>query len=202
VTRWSSATNQTQAAQPSTYLTVLCELAFDSGTIRIHDGVGSLSFNGNTYQGIGQFGSVDVIDESVDNVARGLRLTLSGVDSSLIPTVMTENYQGRTVTLYLGLLDENINFVDTPEEMWSGRIDTMTITMDQGTASISVNCEYRLRKEPVIARYTDADQRLAYSGDRFFDLTQKIPQFRSSWGDKSNAYGGKPPPPSTKDMEK
>lgn len=190
MTRWASNTNETQAAKVATYLTILCDLAFDSGTIRVHDAAGTLSFGGNDYLGIGQFGSFDIIDENIDNVARGIRLTLSGVDSSLISTVMTEVYQGRSVTLYLGLLAEDMTFIDTPEELWSGRIDTMSITTDQNAATISVACEYRLRKEPVIARYTDTDQRIAYAGDRFFDLTQKIPQFKATWGDKPNTYGG------------
>ena len=188
MTRWVSNTNETQAAKPATYLTVLCDLAFDSGTVRVHDSVGTLSFGGNDYTGIGQFGSFDIIDENIDNVARGIRLTLSGVESGLISTVMTEVYQGRSVTLYLGLLAEDMTFVATPEELWSGRIDTMSITTDQNVATISVACEYRLRKEPVIARYTDTDQRIAYAGDRFFDLTQKIPQFKATWGDKPNTY--------------
>jgi hypothetical protein len=190
VTRWASNTNQTQAAKPATYLVTLCELAFDSGTIRVHDGAGTLSFGGNDYLGIGTYGSFDIVDENIDNVARGIRLTLSGVDSSFISTMMTETYQGRTVTLYLGLIAEDMTFVDDPEELWSGRVDTMKISMDSNSAVISVSCEYRLRKEPVIARYTDTDQRLAYSGDRFFDLTQKIPQFRATWGDKPNSYAG------------
>ena len=188
MTRWASNTNETQAAKPATYLVTLCELNFDSGTIRVHDGAGTLSFNGNDYLGIGNYGSFDIVDENIDNVARGLRLTLSGVESGLVSTVMTETYQGRTVTLYLGLLDEDMTFVDDPEELWSGRIDTMSISLDQNSATISVSCEYRLRKEPVIARYTDTDQRLAFSGDRFFDLTQKIPQFKATWGDKPNTY--------------
>jgi hypothetical protein len=190
MTRWISATNQTQAAKAATYLVTLCELAFDSGTIRVHDGVGTLSFGGNNYIGVGQYGAFDIVDENIDNVARGVRLTLSGVEAGLISTVMTETYQGRIVTLYLGLLDENLTFVDTPEELWSGRIDTMSISLDQNSAVISVSCEYRLRKEPVVARYTDTDQRLAYAGDRFFDLTQKIPQFRATWGDKPSSYSG------------
>jgi hypothetical protein len=199
VTRWASNTNETQAAKAATYLVTLCELNFDSGTIRVHDGAGPLSFGGNTYLGIGTYGSFDIVDENIDNVARGIRLTLSGVESGLVSTVMTETYQGRTVTLYLGLLAEDMTFVDDPEELWSGRIDTMSISLDQNSATISVSCEYRLRKEPVVARYTDTDQRLAYAGDRFFDLTQKIPQFKASWGDKPNTYsyggGGYPGSP-------
>lgn len=188
MSRWTSASNEAQAALPATYLVVLAAFDFSSGMVRFHDGSGSLSFGGNTYTGIGQFGSIELIEENIDTVARGVRCTLSGLDASLVSTAMTESYQGRAATFWLGMLNEQLAFVDTPEEIWSGRMDTMTITYGQNTASISLQCEHRLRKEPLVSRYTDTDQRLAYSGDRFFDLLPKIPQFRASWGDKPNTY--------------
>jgi hypothetical protein len=188
MTRWASATNETQAALPATYLVVLASFDFSSGVVRIHDGAGPLSFGGNTYQGIGQLGSVDIIEENIDTVARGLRCTLSGVDPAIVATAMTESYQGRSATFWLGMLSDSLQFVDTPEEIWSGRMDVMTVAYGQNTASISLQCEHRLRKEPLVSRYTDTDQRLAYAGDRFFDLMTKIPQFKASWGDKPNSY--------------
>lgn len=188
MTRWVSATNETAAAQPAAYLVVLAAFDFSSGMVRIHDGAGSLSFSGNTYLGIGSFGSIELIEENIDTVARGVRCTLSGVDSSFVTSAMAETYQGRSATFWLGMLTEQLAFVDTPEEIWSGRMDTMTVSYGQNTASIQLNCEHRLRREPLVSRYTDADQRLAYAGDRFFDLLPKIPQFKASWGDKPNSY--------------
>lgn len=189
MSRWVSGTNSTEADKASIYLVVLAEFNFDSGMIRVHDGVGPLTFSSNTYQGIGSYGSFDIIEENTETIARGLKVTLSGVETSLISTVMTEVYQGREATFYLGFLDANMAFVDTPEEIWSGRMDTMSISFGESSAVITLSCEHRLRKEPMVARYTDQDQRLAYSGDRFFDLVTKIPQFKASWGDKPNSYG-------------
>lgn len=205
MTRWVSNTNQTEAAKASVYVVTMAKLEFTSGTVFVHDGVGSLSFNGDTYLGVGQFGSFDIVDESIENIARGIRITLSGVDAGLVPTVMTEVYQGRPATFYVGFLNESMSFVATPEEIWSGRMDTMSINLDQGTAVISMACEYRLRKEPVLSRYTDEDQRLAFAGDSFFNLMQFIPRYKATWGDKPSSYsygnGGRwQPPPGTFDV--
>jgi hypothetical protein len=190
MTRWVSNTNQTEAAKASLFIITMAKLEFDSSTVYVHDGVGSVTFDGNTYLGVGKYGSFDIIDENIDTVARGIKVTLSGVDTSLVPIVMDEVYQGRPATFYVGFLDQNLNFVADPEEIWSGRMDTMSISMDQNSAVISLSCEYRLRKEPVLARFTDEDQRLAFAGDTFFNLTQFIPRYKATWGDKPTNFSG------------
>ena len=190
MTRWVSNTNSTEAAKASVYIITMAKLEFGSGTVYVHDGVGSVTFGGNTYLGVGKYGSFDIIDENVDTVARGIKVTLSGVDATLVPIVMDEVYQGKPATFYVGFLNSDMMFVADPEEIWSGRMDTMSITMDQNSAVISLSCEYRLRKEPVLARFTDEDQRLAFAGDNFFNLTQFIPRYKASWGDKPSTFGG------------
>lgn len=190
MTRWVSNTNATEADKASLYILTLAKLEFDSGTVYVHDGVGTVTFGGNNYLGVGQYGSFDMVDENIDNVARGIKVTLSGIDTTLVPIAMDEVYQGRAATFYVGFLNDSMQFVADPEEVWSGRMDTMSISMDKNTAVISLSCEYRLRKEPVLARYTDEDQRLAYSGDTFFNLTQFIPRYKATWGDKPTQFSG------------
>jgi hypothetical protein len=188
VSRWVSSANSVRAAESAVYLVVLADLDFSSGAVRVHDGVGPLVFGGNTYQGIGTFGGIEVIEENIDTVARGVICTLSGIEASLISTVMTERYQGRTATFYLGLLTEQIAFVDTPEEIWSGRMDTMNITLSERQATIRLTCEHRLRREPQAARMTDEDLQLQHSGDTFFGLMAQIPLYKAAWGDKPNSF--------------
>ena len=166
-------------------------LDFTSGMVRVHDGIGSISWGGNTYDGIGTLGGVESVDESVEVIARPLSLTLSGVDTSLVSTAMTETYQNRTVTIYLGFLDEMTNtVVDTPEVSWEGRMNQMSISSSEGGAAIKLTCEHRLRREMRIARYTNEDQQLLFSGDRFFDLVTSIKGFVSKWGELSVGGSG------------
>ena len=166
-------------------------LDFTSGMVRVHDGIGTVTWGGNTYEGVGSLGGIEQVDESVEVIARPLSLTLSGVDTSLVSTAMTETYQNRTVTIYLGFLDETTNtVVDTPEVSWEGRMNQMSISSSEGGAAIKLTCEHRLRREMRIARYTNEDQQLLHSGDRFFDLVTNIKGFVSKWGELSVGGSG------------
>lgn len=183
MSRFVSSTNAAEAVKVSVRLCVMVDLDFSSGHVYAHDGIGSVVFGANTYTGTGTFGSIDAVDESSDVIAKPLTMTLSGVDASLLDTAATEVYQGRQATIYLGFLREGTNdLLDTPEVVWEGYMDTMSVHLDKGASSITLNCEHRLRREPRIARYTSADQQIAYSDDLFFDLVTKIPGYVGTWG--------------------
>jgi hypothetical protein len=191
MSRIVSATNATEAAKPAIIAVVMADLDFASGVVRVHDGAGNIVSGANTYLGAGQFAGVDIIDENIDIVARGIKLTLSGVDSSFVTPTMTEVYQNRPVTLYLGFIDPNTGaLLDTPETIWEGRMNQLAFKIDKGVAVIELTCEHRLRREPRVARYTDEDQRVIFPGDRFFDLMYAIPGFVGKWGARDTYYGG------------
>jgi hypothetical protein len=191
MSRFVSATNETEADKLAVTVVVLADLDFASGMVRVHDGSGTLSFGGNDYLGAGQFAGVDIIDENIDIVARGIKLSLSGVDSTFVVPTMTEVYQNRDVTMYLGFVSQTTGaLIATPETIWEGRMNQMAFKINSGSAVIELTCEHRLRREPRIARYTDEDQQLAYSGDRFFDLMYAIQGFIGKWGARDATYGG------------
>jgi len=183
MTRWADSNNAAAAAQKAIAMVTLADLNFASGTLYVHDGFAQLIYNSHTYSGLGQYGSIDAVSEDLTNVANPVSLTLSGVEPGLVASAMTENYQGRTVTLYVGLLDVNaMTWYANPEIVWEGRMDYMTIDIEQNSAKIRMNCEHRLRREPLIARFTDEDQQLAHAGDTFFSLLWQIPLASATWG--------------------
>jgi hypothetical protein len=181
--RWLSTFNENNAKRNAIALVTLCELYFDSGTLYLSDGFGQVTWNGHTYDGLGDYGGFDSIQEMPDSSARGLQLTLSGVPTHIVVSAMNEQYQGREVILYVGLLDiDSMKWIDNPEVVWEGRMDFMTIDIEETSATMRMSCEHRLNKEPLVARYTDQDQQLAYPGDTFFDLIWQIPLSSASWG--------------------
>jgi hypothetical protein len=195
MTRWVNAANATAAAQNAFGMVTLADLNFASGTLYVHDGLGTLLFNGNSYIGLGQYGAMDAIIEDTTNTARTVALTLSGVEPGLVTSAMTENYQGRTVTLYIGPINVNtLQWIATPETVWEGRMDYMTIDIQESAATIKMNCEHRLFREPLIARYTDQDQQLAHPGDTFFNLLWQIPLSSANWGSVSVFHPKNVPP--------
>jgi len=184
MSRWDSSLNAAQALLGATHGVFMADLDFASGVIYAHDGAGTLVYNGNSYLGGNTLLGFDIIEETLDFTARGLILRCSGVAASIISTAMTEVYQGRAATVYLALLNDQLQLVDAPQIVWSGVMDTMFIELDQGQGSISLSCESRLRREAPASRNTDADQQTRSAGDSFFDMIHLIPGYRSSWGDK------------------
>lgn len=190
MSRFNSATNEAAAERPSVKIFVACDLDFVSGHVRAHDGIGTISFGANDYAGIGTFGGIEIAEESIEVIARPIKLTLAGVDENTLPAPLVaealeegSTYQGRAAILYLGLCDNDSNqLIDTPEILWEGKMDRMEVRLDAGVGEITLYCEHRLRTAPRIARYTHEDQQLAYSGDRFFDLVPKIAGYAGKWG--------------------
>lgn len=191
MTRWVSAANQTAAAAQSITLATFADLDFVGDRLRVHDGAGTISWGGNDWLGVGQYGGVDAVPESLEVIAQPVRLSLSGVDANLITDAMTTQYHGRAVALYVGLFSLTTQqLIDTPEEMWSGFMDVMHIEFDQNQASIRLDCEHRLRRIVAASRYTDEDQRTLYSGDLFFKFLHLIPGYRGKWGSRDTNFGG------------
>jgi hypothetical protein len=190
VSRWDSGTNETAAAQRHVVLVMFCQLDLPSGTLYLHDSAGSFTWGYHTWSGVGSFGGVERVSEALDTVAVPVDLTLSGVDPSLVSDAMTTQYHGEAATLYVGLVNPDTGaLVADPQEVWGGYMDVMTIEIDQGSATISLRCESRLRRKPAVARYTDEDLQLRYSGDNFFAHLHTVGQQRR-WGGSTVAAGG------------
>lgn len=215
MTRIVSPDYALEAEKPSITMVCMVEVNYDSGTVRVHDGIGSIVLGGNIlteageqldaenddnlindatiapFYGIGDFGGIESVEENIEVVARQVTLTCSGLDSTWVTPALTEDYQNRTVTVYLGFFSPDTGaLIGSPEVIWEGRINQQTITLSKGDATLSMTCEHRLRREPRIARYTNADQQIIHPGDRFFDLTHTIEGFVNRWGSRDIGYSG------------
>ena len=159
------------------------DLAFDSGNMRLWTGYGDKTINSQTYTGTGDLLTIDGLEEASDLSARGTTLTLNGLDSSIISYALTEEYQGRLVTIYWGVGNNTV-------EVFSGYMDKMTIQDAAESATISLTVESRLiaLERPNIRRYTresHAGVRTAkgLSGsDTFFDWVTKLQDKQIVWG--------------------
>jgi hypothetical protein len=164
---------------------MLMKAEFDSGDVLAWTGYGTITFGGDSYLGVGDFGSVDKVEESADVRANGAVLTLSGIPSSLVVTALTEDYQGRPITLYLGLLNLTSGaLIDHPYATLSGRMDVMTIQEGADTATISLTVENNLieltrSKE---RRYTHEDQQIDYAGDLGLEYVAGLQEKPLNWG--------------------
>lgn len=183
MSRFASSANENEAEKTSIVMCTMVDLDFPSGHLYAHDSVGTLVFGGHSYLGVGQFGGIQAIEEDIDVISKPLVLTLSGADPSLITSEMTENCQGRKVVVYVAVFNKDtMQFIDTPETAGTWRMDYAKIDIDAGKATITLNCESRLRQSPRISLQTDQDQQIAHPGDTFYNRITFIANYKSNWG--------------------
>src|ERR1035438_462765 len=90
------------------------QAAFVSGPIYVWSGIGQVTWNGQVWTGIGTLGSISTIEEGSTVAAKGITLTLSGIDASLLNDVMTEFQVGLPVSFSLGALAANNSPISDP----------------------------------------------------------------------------------------
>lgn len=157
---------------------------FASGPVYLWTGIGSISWDGHTWLGIGTIGTISAVEEGTDVQARGISIGLSGIDTTILTDVMTEMQQGLPVTVYLGLFDATPALIANPVIAFRGRMDQPTINCDGTTCDISIQCESRLMdlNVPAERRYTNEDQQREYPGDRGLEFVNAIQEVTIYWG--------------------
>ncbi len=164
---------------------LLAKFEFDSGTTRVWSGVGDFTFNSEIYIGVGDLGSISEITETQVIRASGMTFSLSGIPSALISIALTEEYQGRSCSLWLGMLDKTTRaLISTPFKILTARMDVMTIDEEGETATISIAAENILidLERPNERRYTPEDQKEEFPGDKGFDFVPSIQDAEIFWG--------------------
>jgi hypothetical protein len=130
---------------------------------------------------------VDVVKEDAELRPNTITLALSGVDTAVVNSAMTEAYHGRAVRIYQGLFDvDTLALAATPETVFVGMMDLMTVALGQNSGSISVSCESEFARwqRPRGLLYTNESQQLLYAGDTFFDLIPAMQTREVSWAKK------------------
>jgi hypothetical protein len=145
---------------------LLVTLEFDSATSYITTASRNIVWDGATYVGVGQFGSVSAIEESGELASYSLSMELTGIPRDVIAVALTEPYQNRMAQVYECLFDEDEQVIDSPVLMFRGRMDVMAVDLGE-TASITLSCTNRLAdwERPKMTRYSDEDQQRLHPGD-------------------------------------
>lgn len=158
------------------------DLDFDSGITRLWNGLGDLVINGETYTGGGTIISVSPILEDADISAKGITLSISGIDSTALSYALNENYQGRDLIMRVGTIADDGTIQSYIA--FSGLMDVMIVTEDGDTCTIGISAESRLidLERARIRRYTSEDQKQLYPNDRGFDFVASIQETQVQWG--------------------
>jgi hypothetical protein len=162
---------------------VFIKLDFPSGLVCLHNGVGTYSFGGNDYLGVGAFGTISAIEDTTDLVSKPIQLTLSSISGGIIDAIKTDNVFGRDADIYLGVLNDVGQLLGTPDNWYSGHMEIPSLTLGRDDA-IQVSLQsrasrLRLRNNK---RYTIEDHQTDYPGDLFFEFLSQLMDAQVIWG--------------------
>ena len=136
-----------------------------AGDVAVWSGIGdivsSVSGSSITYIGVGEFAMISPMQESQDLAARGVNLSLSGIPSALLSTLLGDVEQGRSVSVFMGFFNESTRTTINNEfELFNGIVDIPSVAESGDTATIAISAENRLIDlgKVRVRRYTQEDQ--------------------------------------------
>lgn len=160
----------TRSSTPSTFsddivkFFIAVDFELDDEIIGFWSGFGELTFGERTYDGAGNIMSVSAINEHLEISADGITIVFSGL-SSVDEIGLEDDYQYRRCNLYVGSLNNYPSEVQT-YKVFSGFLDTISITDDGETSTVTIKAENRLLdlERPRLQYYTDESQKYLYPG--------------------------------------
>jgi hypothetical protein len=164
---------------------------FDTDDILIWSGTGDLVINSETYTGAGTLISVSNTEDNLELKSNGLVISLSGMDDTVVNYALTENYQNRPITLFLGYVMGGTNEVAGTLTLFKGRMTSLVINDAPEGSTVTIDAENRLvdLDRPSNLRYTKESQNFLHSGDTSFDRVASLQDKQIVWGSSHTGSG-------------
>ncbi len=184
-------------------LVTFAKLEFPSGTLYLHNSIGTYTWGGNDWLGTGDLGEISQLEEGAEISPYKISLSLSGLDATISGAALTEDYYLQPVTVYLGVLNANDVLIADPTIVWEGAMDQMELSVGAAGGDVIV-----LTAESELARfdkasnlkYTDAQLQSDSAGSLGFEFMADIEGAKIRWGDpNSDAVAGGPANPNIYD---
>ena len=184
----SATISQLTADVNEPFLAVKAE--FETDDIRVWTGVDDITINSETYTGAGTLLNISKIEETNEVSSNGVSVGLSYMNSTILNYALTETYQFRPVTIFMGFTTGGTNNVKGYLTVFSGRMVNMSINDSPDGATIMLSAENRLidLEKPRGYRYTHQAQDHLFSGDLGLQYIQKIQDKEITWGEETESY--------------
>ena len=163
----------------------LVELYYDTNTIRFTNAPYNITIGVNEYFGVGNLGVIQPIEETANIQSLSMSVSLSGINTSIVPIALDENYQGRRAKVYIAYFENNHSVIGTPVLIFDGRMDYMDINLGK-EAEITLYLESKFVEweKAKVRRYNSIDQRVKYPNDKGLDFVEEIENVDFPWGIK------------------
>lgn len=162
---------------------LLAKADFDSGALAVWSGYGDLTWDGITFTGAGALLGLAGVQETAADRANAVQLALTGIDAALISLALTEEYQGRSCTVWLGALSGR-DLIADPVKLFAGFMDVLEHSDSGETADfvMTVETKYAPLQRANPRRWTPEDQRIVSATDTGFDQVPSLQDAEVVWG--------------------
>lgn len=160
-----------QLAGGLVHLAFLVELDFSTGIERYWTGLHPLSYDGQTWLGVGNMGSVSPISSSEDFHSNGLEIGLYGLPGDTLRNVRgirSADYKGRPARFIFAFMNATFSQVihPMPRYYFIDRVDYFADAATGSAISVALETEVRKASRLTQRRYTDSDQKHEYPSDQ------------------------------------
>ncbi|MDW8258602.1 MAG: hypothetical protein RML32_04090 [Gammaproteobacteria bacterium] len=193
--RWQNNATTTAFAAESVIFAVLVEMQFASGTVRVFNGSGEIIYNGQTYSGIGEYGSISSITERPDaRDIHSVTLQLAGDDATMQAKVTDrDEYFGRACIVHVAPFNQQtLQPIAVEPAVFHGLMDVLTLQRSEGqiTMQLTVRHHMSLWAQTTPAYYTHEYQRTIDSSDNGLSLVHTVTTRQIYWGGSRVLTGG------------
>ncbi|WP_136487878.1 hypothetical protein [Vibrio sp. H11] len=175
------------ASRDGAYIGYACALDFPDGMSRSHTGIGTIQIAGYEYLGVGNLGSVGVVDELGDSQPGRVELELSGIPGSVMSAVLQSKCRGRSGSIFGLVWDENGQLIFA-ETLLSGTMISYAVrTGSANRVSLTLADKFELYDRALGYRWNDESHQSLESGDRIAQFAAQTADRQVSWGAKKDA---------------
>ena len=186
----ASIVNRLGADEQALFFALKAE--FDTDDILLWSGTDDLVIASETYTGAGNLLSISNTEDNLELKSNGLVITLSGMDTTIVNYALTENYQNRPLTLFMGYVMGGTNEVAGTLTLFKGRMTNLVIGDTPEGSTVTISAENRLvdLDRPSNLRYTKESQNFLHNGDTGFNRVASLQDKQITWGKTSSTAGG------------
>lgn len=149
---------------------ILVDAEFTGGTVYIWNGIGDLTWNSNTYSGVGNLLGVNTVVENLEATPETITIEFEGITAAYKSLALSSVDFKNQVTVRLAVLDTNDAVITDPDVLFIGNMDEVFMSEGKETSKFNLVVVNELSATQRVKerRYTDEDQKSIHSTDTAF----------------------------------
>jgi len=154
-----------------------------AGTGYFCTGVGSRTWNGHTWSGVGQFGSITPIKHTSELAVQDIVFTLSGVDTTVV-SQLSDNVRNLNGSVWLFCVGEDDSVVADPYQLIDSELDYQSFTVDGSglsTIAITAHSGFYTLARGVEEAWTPENQKFLFPNDTGLDMIPSLQNQNLQW---------------------